>query len=73
MSEGWDWEFTDTADRLFEASDEYAQDRISSKRDETVTDQWRSPMDHLEPLEGAPHQKLRSCFLRFPTVSRREN
>ncbi len=29
MSEGWDWEFTDIADRLFEAFDEYAQDRIS--------------------------------------------
>jgi hypothetical protein len=34
----------------------------TAKLDEIVTDQWRSPMDHLEPLEGAPHQKLRSCF-----------
>jgi mRNA interferase RelE/StbE len=24
-----------------------------------VTDQWRDPEDYLEPLQGAPHQKLR--------------
>jgi mRNA interferase RelE/StbE len=59
MSDEWDWEFTDTADRQFDGLDEYAQDRISSKLDEIVTDQWRNPMDYLEPLEGAPHQKLR--------------
>ena len=59
MSDEWDWEFTDTADRQFDGLNEYAQDRISSKLDEIVTDQWRNPMDYLEPLEGAPHQKLR--------------
>ena len=59
MSEGWDWELTATADWQFDGLDEYAQDRISSKLDEIVTDQWREPMDYLDPLEGAPHQKLR--------------
>jgi len=39
MSDEWDWEFTDTADRQFDSFDEYAQDRISSKLDEIVTDQ----------------------------------
>ncbi|WP_246984076.1 type II toxin-antitoxin system RelE family toxin [Halorientalis marina] len=58
MSEKWDWELTDTADRQFDDLDEYAQVRISSKLDEVVTDQWRDPMDYPEPLEGAPHQKL---------------
>jgi len=59
MSDEWDWELTDTADRQFGGLDEYAQDRISSKLDAIVTDQWRDPMDYLEPLDGAPHQKLR--------------
>lgn len=43
----------------FDCLDEYARERISSKLDEIVTDQWREPTDYLEPLEGAPHQKLR--------------
>ncbi|WP_135365611.1 type II toxin-antitoxin system RelE family toxin [Halosimplex halophilum] len=53
MSE-WDWELTDTARRDFDALD-----RVASKLDEIVTDQWREPPEHLEPLQGAPHQKLR--------------
>jgi len=61
MSDEWDWEFTDTADRQFDGLDEYAQDRISSKLDEIVADQWRTPMDYLEPLEGAPHQNSESA------------
>lgn len=40
-------------------SDVYARDRITSKLDEIVTDEWRDPTEYLEPLEGAPHQKLR--------------
>jgi mRNA-degrading endonuclease RelE of RelBE toxin-antitoxin system len=59
MSNGWDWELTQTAQRQFDSLDEYAQERIDSKLDEIVTDQWRNPTDYLEPLEGAPHQKLR--------------
>ena len=35
------------------------RDRIISKLEEVVSDQWREPTDRLEPLAGAPHQKLR--------------
>jgi mRNA-degrading endonuclease RelE of RelBE toxin-antitoxin system len=59
MRDEWDWELTETADRHFDGLDEYAQERVASKLDEIVTDQWREPTDYLEPLEGAPHQKLR--------------
>lgn len=59
MSEEWDWELTATADRQFDGLDKYAQERISSKLDEIVADQWRNPTDYIEPLAGAPHQKLR--------------
>jgi len=59
MSEDWDWKLTDRSKRQFEALDEYARDRIISKLEEVVTDQWREPTDYLEPLAGAPHQKLR--------------
>jgi mRNA-degrading endonuclease RelE of RelBE toxin-antitoxin system len=38
MSDEWDWELTDTADRQFDGLDEYAQDRISSKLDEIVAE-----------------------------------
>lgn len=54
----WDWELTDTGRRDFAAIDDYARERIASKLDEVVTDEWRDPTDYLEPLEGAPHQKL---------------
>ncbi|WP_058367484.1 type II toxin-antitoxin system RelE family toxin [Haloparvum sedimenti] len=59
MSERWDWEFTDRSKRQLDKLDDYARDRIFSKLDEVVTDQWRDPTDHLEPLAGTPHQKLR--------------
>lgn len=59
MSEEWGWELTGTANRQFGGLDEYARERISSKLDEIVRDQWREPTDYLEPLQGAPHQKLR--------------
>jgi len=59
MSDGWDWRFTDRSERQLATLDDHARDRILSKPDEVVTDQWRDPTDHLEPLAGAPHQKLR--------------
>jgi len=43
MSEDWDWKLTDRSKRQFEALDEYARDRIISKLEEVVTDQWREP------------------------------
>ena len=58
MSE-WDWELTDTSQRDFAGLDDHARDRIASKLEEIVTDEWREPPDHLEPLQGAPHEKLR--------------
>jgi len=58
MSE-WDWELTDTAQRDFDRLDTHAQDRIVSKLEEIVTDEWRDPPENLEPLQGVPHDKLR--------------
>lgn len=58
MSE-WAREFTDAARLELYGLDGYAQDRIISKIEEIVTDEWRDPPDYLEPLAGAPHQKLR--------------
>jgi mRNA-degrading endonuclease RelE of RelBE toxin-antitoxin system len=55
----WDWELTDTSRRDFGDLDDHARDRIASKLDEIVTDDWRNPPEHLEPLQGAPHQRLR--------------
>lgn len=59
MNDGWDWKLTDSATRQFDALDEYARERIASKLDDVVEDPWREPTDHLEPLTGMPHQKLR--------------
>lgn len=44
MSE-WDWKLTETARRDFNALDDHARDRIASKLDEIVTDEWREPMN----------------------------
>lgn len=64
MSE-WEWELTVTARPDFDGIDDYARERIASKLDEIVTDEWREPDDYLEPLEGAPHDKLRIGPLRI--------
>jgi len=72
MSEDWDWKLTDRSKRQFEALDEYARDRIISKLEEVVTDQWREPTDYLEPLAGAPHQKLRVGQFRLGCRADRE-
>ena len=48
----WDWKFTE-------------QERIVSKLDEIITDQWRDPDDYLEPLTGAPHSMLRVGAFRL--------
>lgn len=60
MSEGdWRWEFRAPAKRTYDDLDAHAQNRITDKLDDVVTDQWRDPDDYLEPLTGAPHSKLR--------------
>ena len=45
MSE-WDWELTDTVRRDFDGLDEYARERIVSKLDEIVTDEWRDQTEY---------------------------
>ena len=40
----WDWELTERGRRDFDALDDYARERIVSKLDEVVTDQWRDPL-----------------------------
>ena len=55
----WDWEFTESAERQYEKLQPHEQERIVSKLDEILTDQWRDPRDYLEPLTGVPHSKLR--------------
>lgn len=65
MPSEWDWELTDTARRDFGGLDQYARDRIASKLDEIVDDEWRDPTDHLAPLAGAPHDKLRVGSFRL--------
>lgn len=59
MSEGWNWQFRSPAKHTYDDLDAHAQDRITDKLDEIVTDQWRDPDDYLEPLTGAPHARLR--------------
>jgi len=72
MSDDWDWHLTDSAEREFEALDEYARNRVVSKLDEVVSDPWRSPDDYLEPLAGVPHQKLRVGPFRLGCRTDRE-
>lgn len=55
----WTWELYERAQRQFDRLDPHAQDRITSKLDEIVADEWRDPDDYIEPLSGAPHGKLR--------------
>jgi mRNA interferase RelE/StbE len=59
MSDDWDWQLTESAHQQFDSLDAYARERITNKLDEIVTDQWRDPPEYLEPLQGAPHDKLR--------------
>jgi mRNA-degrading endonuclease RelE of RelBE toxin-antitoxin system len=63
--EEWDWRFTDSAEREYEKLQPHEQERIVSKLDEIVGDQWRDPDDYLEPLTGAPHSKLRIGAFRL--------
>jgi len=64
-NDGWDWRFTDPAERAYETLQPHTQERIVSKLDEIVDDQWREPSDYLEPLTGAPHSKLRIGAFRL--------
>ena len=61
----WDWRFTDPAERDYERLSAHETERIVSKLDDIVTDQWRDPDDYLEPLTGVPHAKLRIGAFRL--------
>ncbi len=61
----WDWKFSDAAEREYANLQPHEQERIVSKLDEIVDDQWRDPGDYLEPLTGAPHSKLRIGAFRL--------
>lgn len=58
-NEEWSWQFRKPAKRTYDDLDAPAQDRITDKLDEIVTDRWRDPDDYLEPLTGPPYSKLR--------------
>lgn len=64
-SDRWEWTLTSPAERAFEKLQPHEQERIVSKLDEIVTDQWRDPSEYLEPLTGAPHSKCRIGAFRL--------
>lgn len=85
-SDDWGWRLYPRARQQFEALDDHARDRIESKLEEIVTDEWRDPDAYVEPLTGVPHSKLRvgqfrlGCELdhdaheiQIYTIDRREN
>lgn len=72
MNDDWDWQLTESARQQFDALDNYAQERITTKLTEIVTDEWRDPPAHLEPLQGAPHDKLRVGPFRLGCRADRE-
>jgi mRNA interferase RelE/StbE len=72
MTDGWDWELGGSAQDTFERLDEHQQDRIVSKLDEIVADEWRTPDEYLEPLTGSPYAKLRIGSFRLACSARQD-
>lgn len=64
-SDEWTWRLFDRAKKKYDGLEPHEQDRVRSKLDEIVADEWRDPDDYLEPLAGAPHSKLRIGHLRL--------
>lgn len=64
-SDDWTWEFRPPAAQAFNGLESHVQDRIVSKLDEIVTDEWRDPGEYIEPLSGLPHGKIRVGDLRL--------
>lgn len=64
-NEEWGWTFAPRAQASFEKLESYEQDRITSKLNEIVTDEWRDPDEYVEPLAGVPHDKLRIGVFRL--------
>lgn len=71
-SNDWEWEFRPPAGKAFEQLDSQIQQRIVDKLDEIVTDEWREPYEHVEPLSGLPHGKLRVGDFRLGADADRE-
>jgi mRNA interferase RelE/StbE len=61
----WTWKFASRAHASFNKLDPHEQDRIISKLDNIVADEWREPGDYFEPLTGTPHDKLRIGVFRL--------
>jgi mRNA-degrading endonuclease RelE of RelBE toxin-antitoxin system len=71
-SEEWTWEFRPPAADAFAALDGGTQERIVSKLDDIVTDEWRAPPDYVEPLAGQPHGKIRVGSYRLGALADRD-
>ena len=71
--EEWDWEFRTSARDTFRSLDDHQQDRITSKLDDIVGDEWRTPDEYLEPLTGSPYSKLRIGPFRLACSCRHED
>lgn len=71
-SEDWSWEFRPPAAEYFDGLDTQVQTRIADKLDEIVTDEWREPHEHIEPLAGMPHGKIRVGDFRLGASADRD-
>lgn len=71
-SEQWTWEFRSPAADSFDALDTETQQRIVRKLDEIVDDSWREPYEHIEPLSGMPHGKIRVGEFRLGAAANRQ-
>jgi len=71
-SEDWTWEFRPSAADAFAGLDGDVQERIVSKLDDIVADEWRDPPDYVEPLAGQPHGKVRVGSYRLGALADRE-
>jgi len=71
-SENWNWEFRPPAANSFNDLESHIQSRIADKLDEIVTDEWREPYEHIEPLSGMPHGKIRVGDFRLVASADRE-
>lgn len=71
-SEEWTWEFRPPAADAFDSLDDQVQERIVRKLDEIINDDWREPHEHIEPLRGMPHGKIRVGDFRLGAAANRE-
>lgn len=72
MSEHWTWEFRPRAAKRFNSLEPHIQRRIVSKMDDIINDEWREPHEHIEPLSGLPHGKIRIGEFRLGADADRE-